>query len=111
MINIGSILYGKLHNVASTYPLVAENTATFPFIIYRTTQQRPVENKDMCYEWIYQVQISIVDDHYDKVCSLLEETINKVMELNESFTMNIESISEDFIDDAYVKQMNITIYI
>ena len=63
----------------------------------------------MVYEWVYDCQINIVDDHYDNVCELCDETINKVLELNESFDLEISSISEDFIDDAFLKQINIII--
>jgi hypothetical protein len=108
-VNIGSLIYGKLHSVASTYPLVAENTTKFPFIIYKTNATRPELSKDGIYDWIYTVQVNVVDDKYDTVCDLCNQALDKLMELEEVLDINITDISEDFIDDAYVKTILIQI--
>jgi hypothetical protein len=108
-INIGSLIYGKLHSVASTYPIVAENTTKFPFIIYKTTATRPETTKDGIYDWIYDIQVDVVNDKYDSVCELCNQALDKLMELEEVLDINIESVSEDFIDNAYVKEINIII--
>lgn len=109
MINIGTLIYPKLSSVCSTYPLVAENTAKFPFIIYRTTQGRPENTKDGIYDWIYNIQVNVVSDKYDTVCSLCSDCVDRLLELEEALDINIESISEDYVDDAYVKQIDIII--
>ena len=109
MINIGTLIYPKLSSVCSTYPLVAENTAKFPFIIYRTTQGRPENTKDGIYDWIYNIQVNVVSDKYDTVCSLCSDCVDRLLELEEVLDINIENISEDYIDDAYVKQIDIII--
>ena len=108
-INIGYLLYGKLQSVASTYPLVAENTTKFPFIIYRTTMTRPENTKDGIYDWIYNIQVNVVSDKYDTVCDLCNQALDKLMELEEVLDINIDGVSEDFIDDAYVKEIQIII--
>jgi hypothetical protein len=109
MINIGKLIYPKLNSVCSTYPLVAENTTKFPFIIYRTTQSRPENTKDGIYDWIFTIQVNVVSDKYDTVCDLCSEAVDKLLELEEVLDINIESISEDFIDNAYIKEINIII--
>ena len=109
MINIGKLIYPKLRSVCSTYPLVAENTTRFPFIIYRTTQSRPENTKDGIYDWIFNIQVNVVDDKYDTVCDLCSDVVDKLLELDEVLDINIEGISEDFIDNAYVKEINIII--
>ena len=109
MINIGTLIYPKLREVCPTYPLVAENTTKFPFIIYRTTQGRPENTKDGIYDWIYNIQVNIVSDKYDTVCSLCSDCVDKLLELQEVLDINIESISEDYVEDAYVKQIDIII--
>lgn len=108
-INIGSLIYGKLHSVASTYPIVAENTTKFPFIIYKTTATRPENSKDGIYDWIYNIQVDIANDKYDRVCELCNQALDKLLELEEVLDINIESVSEDFIDNAYVKEIQIII--
>lgn len=109
MINIGTLIYQKLNSVCSTYPLVAENTTKFPFIIYRTVQGRPENTKDGIYDWIYNIQVNVVDEKYDSVCDLCSQAVDKLLELEEVLDINIESISEDFIENAYVKEINIII--
>ena len=109
MINIGTLIYPKLNSVCSTYPLVAENTTKFPFIIYRTVQGRPENTKDGIYDWIYNIQVNVVDEKYDSVCELCSQAVDKLLELEEVLDINIESISEDFIENAYVKEINIII--
>lgn len=108
-INIGSLIYGKLHSVASTYPIVAENTTKFPFIVYKTTATRPETTKDGIYDWIYDIQVDVVNDKYDSVCELCNQVLDKLIELEEVLDINIESVSEDFIDNAYVKEIQIII--
>lgn len=108
-INIGKLIYPKLHTVATTFPLVAENSVTFPFIIYRTTTTRPQNTKDGIYDWVYNIQVNVVSDKYDTVCDLCNQAIDKLLELDLVLDINIESVSEDFIDDAYVKEINIII--
>ena len=108
-INIGKLIYPKLQSVAKTYPLVAENSTTFPFIIYRTTATRPEDTKDGIYDWVYNIQVNVVNDKYDPVCDLCDRALEKLLELDEVLDINIESVSEDYIDDAYVKEINIII--
>lgn len=109
MINVGKLIYPKLAQVCSTYPLVAENTTKFPFIIYRTTQSRPETTKDGIYDWIFNIQVNVVSDKYDTVCDLCSTAVDKLLELEEVLDINIESISEDFSEDAYIKEINIII--
>ena len=109
MINIGKLIYPKLNSVCSTYPLVAENTTKFPFIIYRTTQSRPENTKDGIYDWIFNIQVNVVSDKYDTVCDLCSEAVDKLLELEEVLDINISEISEDFIENAYIKEINIII--
>lgn len=109
MINIGKLIYPKLNSVCSTYPLVAENTTKFPFIIYRTTQSRPENTKDGIYDWIFNIQVNVVSDKYDTVCDLCSEAVDKLLELETVLDINISEISEDFIENAYIKEINIII--
>lgn len=108
-INIGKLIYPKLQSVAPTFPLVAENSVTFPFIIYRTTATRPENTKDGIYDWVYDIEIRVVSDKYDPVCDLCDRTLEKLLELEEVLDINISEVSEDFIDNAYIKEINIII--
>lgn len=110
-INIGKLIYPKMRDVCPTFPLVAENSVNFPFAIYRTTATRPEITKDGICDWVYDVQINVVADKYDTVCDLCNRMLDKVLELEEVMDINIEieSVSEDFQEDAYVKEIHIII--
>ena len=108
-INIGRIIYPKLRQVAQTYPLVAENTTRFPFIIYRTTATRPQNTKDGIYDWVYDIEVNVVTDKYDQACELCNQALDKLLELEEVLDINISEVSEDFQEDAYIKQIQIII--
>ena len=82
---------------------------TYIFIRYRTVQGRPENTKDGIYDWIYNIQVNVVSDKYDTVCDLCSDVVDKLLELEEVLDINIESISEDYIENAYVKQIDIII--
>ena len=107
--NVGKLIYPKLAEVCSTYPLVAENTAKFPFIIYRTSATRPVLSKDGIYDWIYTVEINVVSDKYDTASDLSIQVVNKLLELEDVIDMEVNDVSEDYLEDAYVRTINIVI--
>lgn len=108
-INIGKLIYPKMRSVCSTYPLVAENSTRFPFAIYRTTATRPENTKDGIYDWVYNIQVNVVSDKYDTVCDLCNQMIDKLLELEMILDINISEVSEDFAEDAYIKEINIII--
>lgn len=107
--NVGKLIYPKLKSVCATFPLVAENSVSFPFIVYKTTATRPVTSKDGIYDWIYNVQINVVSNKYDTASDLSIQVIDKLLELEDVIDMVVEDVSEDYIDDAYVRTINIVI--
>lgn len=107
--NVGKLIYPKLNAVCQTYPLVAENTTKFPFCIYRTSATRPVTSKDGIYDWIYTVQINVVSDKYDEASDLSIDMVDKLLELEDVIDMEVEDVSEDYVEDAYVRTINIVI--
>ena len=53
--------------------------------------------------------MNVVSDKYDTVCDLCNQTIDKLLELEQFLDINIESVSEDFQEDAYIKEIQIII--
>ena len=107
--NVGKLIYPKLQSVAKTFPLVAENSVNFPFIIYRTSATRPVTSKDGIYDWIYTVEINVVSNKYDEASDLSIEVIDKLLELEDVIDMEVRDVSEEYLEDAYVRHINIMI--
>ena len=114
MINIGSLIYSNIGDLVDThcYPLIAEQSTEYPFIIYRSSSTAPNTSKDGIYEWEHSVEISIVDEDYDTCCNILESVCNRLlaMEGSEVDEVILDSISEDFIENAYVKNVNCRLY-
>ena len=114
MINIGSLIYSNIGDLVDThcYPLIAEQSTEYPFIIYRSSSTAPNSSKDGIYEWEHSVEISIVDEEYDTCCNILESVCNRLlaMEGSEVDEVILDSISEDFIENAYVKNVNCRFY-
>lgn len=115
MINIGSYIYSNIGDLVDThcYPLVAEQSTVLPFIIYKSSSTAPNSSKDGIYEWEHNVEISIVDIEYDSCCSILENVVNRLLAMEDTAPIAevvIDSISEDFIEDAYVKTLNVRLY-
>ena len=112
MINIGSLIYSNIGDLVDThcYPLIAEQSTEYPFIIYRSSSAAPNASKDGVYEWEHTVEISIVDEEYDTCCDILEAVCNRLLAMDEVDDVVIDNISEDFIENAYVKNVNVRLY-
>ena len=114
MINIGSLIFSNIGDLVDThcYPLIAEQSTEYPFIIYRSSSTAPNSSKDGIYEWEHSVEISIVDEEYDTCCDILEAVCNRLlaMEGSDVDEVILDSISEDFIENAYVKNVNCRLY-
>lgn len=115
MINIGSIIYINIGDLVDThcYPLIADQSTDYPFIIYRSSSTAPNSSKDGIYEWEHNVEISIVDDEYDNCCDIMDAVINRLLAMEDNAPIAevaIDSISEDFIENAYVKTVNVRLY-
>lgn len=109
LISVGKLIYPKMNSICSTYPLVAENSVKFPFAIYRTTATRPQNSKDGIYDWIYNIEIRVVSDKYDEACDLSIEMADALAEFEDTLDLRFEDVSEDYLDDAYVRTINIVI--
>ena len=115
MINIGSIIYSNIGDLVNThcYPLIADQSTELPFIIYRCNSTAPNSSKDGIYEWEHNVEINIVDDDYDNCCGIMEAVVGRLLSMEDGRPVTevaIDSINEDFIDDAYVKVISVRLY-
>ena len=115
MINIGSLIYSNIGDLVDThcYPLIADQSTEYPFIIYRSSSTAPNSSKDGIYEWEHSVEISIVDEEYDTCCQILENVINRLLAMEDNAPIAevaIDTINEDFIENAYVKVVNVRLY-
>lgn len=96
-LNIGKYIYNTLNDAdtitCNVYPLIADNDAKFPFILYKRVNLISDANKDGTNEDAVTVEISVVTDKYSvgidlasKVRNLLEKqcTVYQGIEINDT---------------------------
>lgn len=97
------------------YPLVAENTTTYPFITYFRDGINPISfTKDgYCQDEVY-FTINVVNDKYTDTLTIAN-IVRKLMEglklSNDEATIfdtHMTSIDENFVENAYVQTMQFT---
>lgn len=122
-LNIGKYIYSTLTNNnvltnmgVKTYPLVADNNATYPFIVYRRIALTSNGSKDGQYEDVATVEITIVSDTYESSVSVANEVRQSLeipyayyggMEINDT---SITLATEDY-NNAYVQKIHLTMKI
>ena len=118
-LNIGKYIHSALSDAstginAKTYPLVADNDAKYPFIVYRRMDLESATCKDGVYRDSTTVEIIIVSDKYyvgidiaNKVRKTLEKqqvTFNDMV-INDG---NLMMATEEYSNNAYVQRMQFT---
>lgn len=96
------------------YPLIADNSTTFPFIVYRRSAIEKSSTKDDADESV-NLEIYIVCDKYYQSISIAEEVRKSVEHRKGTFeNLYIDDIiitdaSESFEENAFVQYLTITI--
>lgn len=91
------------------YPLVADNKVTYPFIIYYRNNISSSGCKDGYYEDTVTFSIITVSNSYIdsiEIANLVREIFEKRRLTEEITDCMLESIDEDFIENAYVQTLN-----
>lgn len=119
-LNIGKYIYSVLNgseeitSLAKTYPLIADNDAKYPFIIYRRVNLNSNGNKDGYYEDDVTIEITVVSDKYSdsvdiatKIRNLLErQSVNyEDLEINDT---TLSLATEEYSNNAYVQRLQFT---
>lgn len=120
-IKIGKVIYSLLSASGSTlqsyvgnriYPLIAEQTTTFPFLVYyRTNITSNTSNKDGIYSDTVSFTVSCVATEYSdsiEIANEVRKTLEKrkiTDELMTIYNCHITSIDESFTENAYVQTL------
>lgn len=120
-LNLGKYIFNTLTNSdtinCKVYPLVADNDAKFPFIIYKRIGLVSQTCKDGTYQDNVTVEIKIVSDKYSVgvqlaniVRSLLQRSYMRYgdFEIND---VTINYAAEDFLENAFIQTMQLTLKI
>ena len=111
-LNIGKYIYSVLRGTnVDVYPLIADNDAKFPFIVYK--RENLVSNgcKDGYYEDQVIVEINVVTDTYYKGIEIASQ-IRKLLEVQsvtydgmEISDARIVLSSEEYTNNAFVQKI------
>lgn len=115
-LNIGQYIYSRLKiDGVDVYPLVADNNAKYPFIVYRRNNLISSSCKDGYFEDTVDIEITVVTDKYykgveiaTKVRQLLEvpkATYEGMVISDATVTMATEEYSEN----AFIQRMQLNL--
>lgn len=115
---IGGFVYNKLTTIEETgtrcYPLIAENSTNFPFIIYkRDSLERDSLTKDGYGDDNVTVTITVVAESYKESLDIAQQvrqllTVNNYNYNMMKITSNLTSAYEYFEDNNYIQSLTFT---
>lgn len=90
------------------YPLIAEESTTFPFIIFKRTNLITNYTKDGCAGDEVEFAVQVAAQDYFTTVAIMER-VRQILELhrdNYFKTIRLSSVTEDFIENAYVQEIS-----
>jgi len=102
------IIKGYVSN--KIYPLVAEESTTFPFIIFRKNNIQTEYTKDGRTFDIVDFSVTVVANDYITTVDVCER-VRELIELyrNDYFKqIHLTNVTEDYIDNAYIQELQFT---
>ena len=108
-----STLSGITHNI---YPLIAENSTTFPFIVYSREGFSTEFCKDGNYEDTALVSIKVVASTYESSIKLAQDVRERLTLHNVHFdglviNSEIDNAVESYSDNSYIQDLTFQIKI
>lgn len=115
-LEIGSFILEKLDNIISTYPIVADSGASYPFCLYRRIGFKGNDSKDIYnHEETVNIEIIIAATTYKESIKLAEKVKDTLEKLRGEWRNTVinhiimDNSNEDFSSDAYLQKLYFTI--
>lgn len=115
-IKLGGYIYNLLSDIntkCKVYPLVADNDAKFPFIIYKRVGLYDSTTKDgYTNEDTLNYEIKVVTDTYQKGIDIANDVRQAIEHATKTYSdMTIEDIrlinaTEDYMENAFIQTLN-----
>ena len=89
------------------YPLVAEESVTYPFIIFTKDSAYANYTKDLLTFDTVTISIAIAAVNYFETVQIAER-VRQILENHRDgyfFNIQLENVSEDFVEDTYIQQL------
>ena len=89
------------------YPLVAEETVTYPFIIFTKENANANYTKDFLTYDTVTISVAIAANNYFETVNIAERVRAILENYRDSYFYNIflDNVTEEFLEDAYVQQL------
>lgn len=111
LLNNSIQLKDKVEN--KMYPLIANETTTFPFVIYRKSTMSFEYCKDGSVGDNLHVDIIVAAKQYDssiEIAELIRGAVDK-KKIDNIYSIRLNSVVEDYVDDAYIQQLTFDVKI
>ena len=89
------------------YPLVAEESVTYPFVIFTKEEVNGVYSKDLLMYDSITISVAVAATSYFQTVEVAERVRAILENRRDAYFYNIllESVTEEFIDDAFVQNL------
>lgn len=89
------------------YPLVAEESVTYPFVIFTKEEVNGVYSKDLLVYDSITISVAVAATNYFQTVEVAERVRAILENRRDTYFYNIllESVTEEFIDDAFVQNL------
>lgn len=117
-LEIGKAIYKVLDGTAKVYPLIADQGASYPFIVYRRAGITHSDTKDRFnYQELATVEVIVAGNTYQQSLQIAKEVMNRMehtrgvydnISISEIKMVNAE---EDYLEDAFIQKLTFNIEI
>lgn len=112
-LNIGAYIFDKLSTnipTIKTYPIVADNDAKYPFIVYKRIGLNSLICKDGNYEDVATVEVTVIAEKYATSVNIAQQVREALEDNYDTFDgMEIETTlqsgTEEFSDNVYTQKL------
>ena len=90
------------------YPLVAEESVSYPFIIFTKESANGNYTKDLLTYDTVNISVAIAANNYFETVQIAEQVRAILENHRDNYFFNIlfENVSEDYVEDAFIQQLN-----
>ncbi len=113
---VGRVIFELCNPIVRSFPIVAEQGANYPFMVYRRNSLTPYTTKDR-FNYLTQIsmELVIVTQTYEEGVELSQEVWDALdkkagfiggIDIDE---IRVTSSSEDFANNAYIQRLQIEV--
>ena len=89
------------------YPLIAEESVSYPFVIFSKESVSGVYSKDLLMYDLADISVAVAANNYFETVNIAER-IRQILENQHDdyfYNITLDNVTEDYIEDAYIQQL------